>query len=119
MVDQIPPPLLEGLNGGIAIRKSACRRPDDPPGVCLLGEYIVDEALGSLIMLYHGSFRRLFRGEPPEVWENELWETLRHEVRHHVEARAGLWDLNYEDEADLRRLWSEWEARRGGHDNRG
>lgn len=118
MVDRIPPPLLEGLNGGITIRRHAHRRPDDPPGVHLLGEYVSDESIGCLIILYYGSFRRLFRGEPPELWEAELWETLRHEVRHHVEACAGLYDLDLEDVADLRHLWAEWEAGRGRADGK-
>lgn len=108
MAEEIPPALLEGLNGGIAIEARAERRSDDPPGVYLLGEYITDDLLGCFIVLYYGSFRRLFRGEPDEVWANELRTTLRHEVRHHVEARAGLHDLDDDDDEQLRRLWQEW-----------
>jgi hypothetical protein len=30
-------------------------------------------------------------------WEGEAWETLLHEIRHHVESRAGQVDLIEED----------------------
>ena len=112
MVERIPPALLEGLNGGIVVRPQARRRPDDPPGVYLLGEYVQDPVLGSFIVLYHGSFRRVLGDEPPDRWAQELWDTLRHEVRHHVEARAGVRDLELEDEAWLEQAWAEHRRRR-------
>ena len=112
MMERVPTPLLKGLTGGVVVRREARRRRDDPPGVYLLGEYVNDEFLGAFIVLYYGSFRRLLASEPPEVWERELWETLRHELRHHVEARAGVRDLELEDEAYLEQLWEQW-ARHG------
>lgn len=104
-MERVPPALLQGLNGGIVVERNARRRPGDPPGVYLLGEYVEDPLLGCYIVLYYGSFRRVLAGEPPTVWEQELWDTIRHELRHHVEARAGVRDLEREDEALLRQLW--------------
>lgn len=105
--DEIPERLLDGLNGGIILERGVRRRPDDPPGLYLLGEYVTDEVLGAMVIIYYGSFRRLLAGEPPEVWEAELRETLRHEIRHHVEARAGVDYLGEEDREVLRRLWAD------------
>lgn len=113
LAEEIPEPLLAGLDGGIAIKEGARRRPGDPPGVYLMGEYVSDETLGNFILIYYGSFRRVLGDAPDAVWEQELWETLRHEIRHHVEARAGLADLDLEDAAELERFWREWEERRG------
>lgn len=110
LASQIPEPLLEGLTGGIQISREERQYPDDPPDVRILGEYITDPYLGAQIVLYHGSFRRLFAGEAEEVWLEELAATLRHELRHHLEARAGLSDLDREDMEELRRLWEEWIA---------
>lgn len=107
LMEQVPAPLLEGLNGGVAVRRRAMRRPDDPPGVFVLGEYFADAFMGSYIMLYYGSFCELFGEEPDSVWEAELWETIRHELRHHVEQRAGVADLDWEDEADIARFRAE------------
>lgn len=104
MVERIPPLFLEGLNGGIAVRRRAMRNPSDPAGVYILGEYVIDEALGCYILLYWGSFAELFRDDPEQVWEEELWETIKHELRHHIEGRAGEYALDLEDEAELAQM---------------
>lgn len=110
MTERIPSEFLEGLNGGIVVLDEAHHRPNDPKGVYILAEYITDEALGAYIALYHGSFAKLFAAESEEVWHKELWETITHELRHHVEARAGMGDLDLEDEIELERFREEAEA---------
>ncbi|HEY8449969.1 MAG TPA: metallopeptidase family protein [Bacillota bacterium] len=110
IVEALPEPLLAELSGGIQIDRAARRRDDDPPGVYLLGEYIVDPYLGRLIVIYYGSFRRLFAGEDEELWHQELEETILHELRHHVEDLAGVDWLGAEDRAELLRLWQEVQA---------
>ena len=117
MVDKVPAPILRRLNGGVTVSPEARRRPDDPPGVFVLGEYITDPFLGALVVLYHGSFAELFAGDPDAVWEREMWDTLRHELRHHVEGLAGVSDLDAEDAAELQRMRQSAPARyrlRGG-----
>ncbi len=103
MLDTVPPALLEGLNGGIMVKRGARRRRGDPPGVYLLGEYVTDPFLGCFIILYYGSFLRVF-GADRAAWEEELWTTLKHEIRHHAEARAGIRDLEREDLKQLEEL---------------
>ncbi len=44
--------------------------------------------LHSKIVLYYGSFDALARQEPGFDWRGEAWETLTHELRHHLEFRA-------------------------------
>lgn len=64
------------------------------PEVYTLGECIpvhdagLDEVL-SRVVLYYGSFKALARDDPDFDWEGEAAETLLHELRHHVEWRAG------------------------------
>jgi hypothetical protein len=43
----------------------------------------------STVHLYHGSFVQVARLEPGFDWEEELRETILHEVRHHRESNAG------------------------------
>lgn len=113
LADRLPPSVVAGLSGGIVIEERAHRRPDDPEGVYILGEYIQDPWLGPRVVLYYGSFLRLFAGRPEDVWEQELWDTIRHELRHHVEGRAGLRDLEIEDAVELERIrQAQREARR-------
>ncbi len=105
LFDEIPPPLLEGLNGGIIIQEEACQEDPDLPDVYVLGHYVEDPfGLGCYIVLYYGSFAAILGDEPPEVWEDELWETMIHEVQHHVEARAGESNLDIQDMIELERL---------------
>lgn len=51
-------------------------------------EWIGPETTRSVVVLYHGSFRKLAALDPGFRWEDELWETLTHELRHHLESLA-------------------------------
>ena len=51
--------------------------PDDDP-----------QSIQSRVLLYYGSFHALARLDPDFDWREEAWETLTHEVRHHLEWRA-------------------------------
>jgi hypothetical protein len=57
------------------------------------------EAVQSRIVLYHGSFQALARLDPDFDWREEAWETLTHELRHHVEWRARAGALEAYDDA--------------------
>lgn len=84
------------------------------------------ETTRSVVILYYGSFRALAAGEPgPDPagggsarppaggesgrapssggsffdWEGEIWETLTHELRHHLESLAGTDELEGVDYA--------------------
>lgn len=117
ILEKVPEVLLRELHGGIQLSREARREPTDPPGVYHLGEYIVDPYLGHMIILYYGSFRKIFRDEPPEVWRDELENTIWHELRHHVETLAGVDDLVEEDVMELFRLRAE--AERGAEEEEG
>ena len=117
LFDEIPPALLEGLNGGILISEEAHQEDHDLPDVYIMGEFIDDPfGLGNYIVLYYGSFLEVLGDAPPDVWEEELWETMLHEIRHHVELRAGVDDLDLED---LRQLEEFRRAKEPGGTNRG
>jgi hypothetical protein len=51
------------------------------------------EGLQSRIVLYHGSFAALAGMQEGFDWRGEAWETLTHELRHHLEWRARAPDL--------------------------
>lgn len=55
--------------------------------------------LQSRVVLYYGSFAALARDAPGFDWRAEAWETLTHEIRHHVEWRARAPDLEALDRA--------------------
>jgi hypothetical protein len=59
---------------------------------------IPDAPVTSVITLFYGSFVQIARMTPGFDWEDELWETIRHELQHHLEWRAGLDLLGDEDD---------------------
>src|SRR4029079_8025848 len=62
------------------------------------------------VVLYYGSFLRLSKQEPEFDWEEELWETLTHELQHHLESladEAALVALDYAMDENFKRLEGE------------
>jgi hypothetical protein len=74
------------------------------------------------VALYWGSFRRVAAGDPDFDWEEEIWETLTHELQHHVESLAGDGRLIEQDLLDAQAFereeadaWDDgWRASSGG-----
>lgn len=102
MLDELPGVLLEELNGGVMVEPESKQGPEGR-GIFILGEYHTDYHLGRMIVLYYGSFVYLY-GANRDRWVSEIRSTLRHEIRHHIEDRAGLKDLEKEDRDQIRRF---------------
>jgi hypothetical protein len=87
-----------------------------PNGVYTLGEcepltWTGDGTdLQSRIVLFYGSFQALARQNPDFDWRGEAWETLTHELRHHLEFRAHVDALEIYDWATEQNF-----ARHEGH----
>lgn len=90
MVGEVPAQYLEGVFA-IEVSPKTVRHPVYP-AVYTLGECIPVEAAEdpppSRVVLYHGSFQELARERRAFDWRAEAWETLTHELRHHLEWRA-------------------------------
>ena len=91
----IPGAYREGVEGVTTVQ-SAEPHPDLPE-VVTLGECITQgfnsdwqgpDTTRSRVVLYYGSFRHMARGDPEFDWEGEIWETLTHELQHHLESLA-------------------------------
>ncbi|MEO8448504.1 MAG: metallopeptidase family protein [Gemmatimonadota bacterium] len=117
MATELPEEFLDGV-AEIAVVPQTIAHPDRPD-VYTLGECVPlpaapvggsPEAVQSRVVLYFGSFAAVARDNPDFDWRTEAWETLVHEVRHHVEWRAGapnLEDLDEAVEANYARLAGE------------
>ena len=64
--------------------------------------------LQSRVVLYHGSFAALARIGPGFDWREETWETLSHELRHHLEWRANVAVLEAYDWAAEQNFCRNW-----------
>jgi predicted Zn-dependent protease with MMP-like domain len=93
--DALPPEFREGIDG---LEVSPETVPHASlPDVYTLGECRTENFpseyggvgdVRSLVVLYFGSFLALSRLDPEWDWEGEIWETVTHEVRHHLESLA-------------------------------
>jgi len=103
--EEIPADFKEGIDG-LEVRREAVPHATLPDvftlGMCHTEEHLSSygspETTRSVIVLYWGSFRGLADLDPEFDWEGEIWETLTHELRHHLESLAGddaLEDVDY------------------------
>ncbi len=103
--EEIPPHFKEGIDG-LEVSRQSVPHPTLPDvytlGQCVteehLSEYGSPETTRSAIVLYWGSFRGLAELDPDFDWDDEIWETLTHELRHHLESLArddALEDVDY------------------------
>ncbi|MGH7505187.1 MAG: metallopeptidase family protein [Longimicrobiales bacterium] len=93
--DRIPDRYREGIDG-LVVERDAKPHPDAPDvytlGECVTEAYPSDfggpDTIRSAVVLYYGSFLRLSRLDETFDWEEEVWETLTHELQHHLESLA-------------------------------
>lgn len=91
--EQIPAEFYEGI-AEVVVSPRTVQHPERE-GIWTLGECIPlpsedgdPRYVQSRIVLYYGSFQALAHDTPDFDWAGEAWETLTHEVRHHVEWKA-------------------------------
>ena len=94
LAGEVPNHFLEGVSE-ISVAPAMLPHPSRSD-IYTMGECIPDPLsedarladLRSRIVLYHGSFQALARNDPGFDWEEEAFQTLTHELRHHLEWRA-------------------------------
>ena len=99
MTADVPPEFLAGI-AEVAVSPRTVPHPEREEiytlGECVplpAGEGGSPETVQSRVVLYHGSFQALARITDGFDWRAEAWETLTHELRHHLEWRARAPDL--------------------------
>ena len=103
-VEALPEGIFDDLNGGVNLLPEEKLGED---GRYILGLYHHD-AMGRYVEIFYGSFLKVFPGASDEKFAEELRKTLRHELTHHVESKAGDRTLERWDEQQ-RELWLEGE----------
>ena len=104
-IELLPPYVFDGLNGGVLIDEGRCLHPgrisDD---LLILGIYSADRILGKQIVLYYGSFTASF-GQNEALMREKIRETVRHEFRHHLETKAGMFGKDSLVEEDRQAMY--------------
>jgi len=104
MAGELPPEYLDGI-ADITVSRHTLPHPLRGE-IYTLGECIPLPAaehdartLQSRVVLYHGSFHALAALDDAFDWREEAWETLTHEVQHHLEWKANAPRLEALDRA--------------------
>jgi hypothetical protein len=95
MLEIIPEQYMKNLQGVHCFEE----RKGDPHerGLVRMGEYLdpgfesfMDSRIhiGRHINIYYGSFQAVAQYNPHFDWDDQLWETLTHELQHHLESQA-------------------------------
>ena len=101
---EIPPEFFEELNGGVRVLSECKINPQAiNEDLFILGEYHHSSAMGSHIIIYYGSFMKIYGHLSSAEIKDRTRKTLRHEFRHHLERRSGIKDLEREDELFLKK----------------
>ena len=101
IVSELPEELFKGLNGGIVIASRSKLHRESLPNrpLYIMGEYSHGYSTGCFITLYFGSFMAVHGRKRGQAFVDEVRRVILHELRHHLEIRAGEHDLEYEDDA--------------------
>jgi hypothetical protein len=115
--DDIPDAYRSGVDGLVIERKSQAHPTMEDIytlGECITESYPSDwggpDTTRSVLVLYYGSFRALSGLDPDFDWSYEIWETITHELRHHLESLAAedaLEDVDYAMDENFKRLRGE------------
>ncbi|QGT99598.1 hypothetical protein SYNTR_1005 [Candidatus Syntrophocurvum alkaliphilum] len=97
IINTIPEKFLINLNGGFSLLPD--NKKED--GLYIMGEYIENGFMGNYIVIYYGSFCSVLKESNEKKWEEEIKETILHELQHHIESLAGV---NYLEEQELKEL---------------
>jgi hypothetical protein len=112
--EEIPDTYRSGVDGLVLERKSQAHPSMEDIytlGECLTESYPSDwggpDTTRSVLVLYFGSFHRLAELDPEFDWRYEVWETITHELRHHLESLAAedaLEDVDFAMDENFKRL---------------
>ena len=122
-----PEHFREGIDGLVVSRESVAH--PTMPDIWTLGHCETEsypsgwtgpDTTRSVVVLYYGSFRNLARQDSDFDWEAEIYETVEHEIKHHLESLADedqLGDVDYALDEDFKRDegldWDPWYYQKG------
>ena len=103
LMDELPEEFFRELTGGVIVSEAVVipdyARGDD---ICTLGQYQVCYGMRQIVM-FKGSFDRLYPHAGASQAREILRRVLRHEFRHHIESRGGIHNSSSLEAEDARR----------------
>lgn len=102
--EELPPAFFRELNEGVVLLPQLKLHPEsrDRNKLYIMGQY-VRSITGRHIIIYYGSFERVYGNLSEEALKKRLKDTLIHEFTHHMESLAGEKGLEIKDDEDMAR----------------
>ncbi|GAB4282995.1 MAG: hypothetical protein Kow0029_28820 [Candidatus Rifleibacteriota bacterium] len=108
-LNEIPDRFKEGISQFV-VEERELRLNRYMMGIYTLGQYFPKGYIGQpVVVLYYGSFRRVFPHLQVNALRKEIAKTIAHELLHHWELRSGYDSLGEEDKERL----AEWKLKTG------
>ncbi|WP_352419668.1 metallopeptidase family protein [Proteiniborus sp.] len=102
IAEEIPEYFFEQLNEGIILIPEYKIHPEsrEMDRLYIMGEYS-RSITGRHIVIYYGSFKKVYNGVSMRTLREKLKDTLLHEFTHHLESLAGERGLEIKDFQDI------------------
>lgn len=98
IVETLPPEFFRELSGGVMVMEERKMHPESvSDDLSILGEYVRHRHLGRYVVIYYGSFMRIYGSWDYDRLKDRVRKTVLHEFRHHLESLAGEKGLEIED----------------------
>ena len=103
IAEELPKEFYNKLNGGILLLPQFKMHSESKGNdLYIMGEYNYNK-LGRYIIIYYGSFEKVYGHLDKEQLKEKLRKTLVHEFTHHIENLAGEKNLEVKDKIKLQR----------------
>ncbi len=102
-ISDVPEEFFQQLNGGIVIVDRVKNHPDSVPSqpLYIMGEYTHNRMMGRHILLYYGSFMKVYGDISEDALRSVIRATTLHEFTHHLESLSGENGLEVKDKIRL------------------
>lgn len=114
IAEEVPEAFYRELHGGIILipEEKKHRESKHSGNLYIMGEYHRN-AMGRKILIYYGSFKKMYSKASMEALRKKLKDTLFHEFTHHIESLAGERGLERKDEEKMQK-YRQRRSKRGG-----
>lgn len=103
LAEELPQEFYKKLNGGILLLPEIKLHPQNTANdLYIMGQYHYSYTMGRYIVIYYGSFEKLYGNLSRDLLKEKLKHTLIHEFTHHIESLAGEKGLEIKDAHKLK-----------------
>jgi len=114
IAEEVPEAFYRELHGGIILIPEEKKHQESKSfsNLYIMGEYH-RSVMGRKILIYYGSFKKMYPNASQKILRKKLKDTLFHEFTHHIESLAGERGLERKDEEKMHKYRLRKDKREG------